>query len=67
MEWPSMVHASEIQSRLIADGLPVERAMSVTSELSLVPIGYRYKVERAQGDLYLYKTDHPGYFAVATE
>ena len=67
MEWPQMVHASEIQSRLIQDGLPVERAMSVSSELSLVPIGNRYKVERAQGDLYLYKTTAPGYFAVATE
>lgn len=67
MEWPEMVHASEIQTRLISDGVPVERAMSVSSELSLVPIGNKYRIERAQGDLYLYKTVLPGYFAVAAE
>lgn len=67
MEWPGMVHASEVQSRLIADGLPVERAMQVTSQLGTIPIGGRYKIERTQGDLYLYKTASPGYFGVATE
>jgi hypothetical protein len=67
MEWPNMVHASEVQSRLIGDGVPVERAMSVTSALATVPIGGKYRIERAQGDLYLYKTASPGYFAVATE
>ena len=67
MGWPEMVHASEIQTRLIQDGVPVERAMTVASELGLTPIGNRYKVERSQGDLYFYRTNLPGYFAVATE
>jgi len=67
MEWPNVVHVNEIQSRLIADGVPVERAMSVTSGLATVPIGGKYRIERAQGDLYLYATVNPGYFAVANE
>lgn len=62
--WPEIVHSSEIQSRLIMDGVPVERAMSITSEVGTTPIGNRYKIERAQGDLYLYKTIAPGYYRV---
>ena len=67
MNWPEMVHVSEIQTRLIQDGVPVERAMTVASEVGTTPIGNRYKVERSQGDLYFYRTNLPGYFAVAAE
>lgn len=63
--WPEIVHASEIQSRLLMDGIPVERAMAMVSEIALVPIGERYKVDRAQGDLFLYKMPNPGYYTVA--
>ena len=67
MEWPETVHVSEIQSRLIQDGVPIERAMAVASEIGTTPVGNRYKVERNQGDLFFYKTIMPGYFAVAAE
>ena len=62
--WPETVHISEIQSRLLHDGVPAERAMKVTSEVGLVPQGGRYRIERAQGDLYLYSRG-AGYFVVA--
>lgn len=66
MEWPAVVHLSEIQSRLINDGVPVERAMKVTSEIGPLPQGYRYRIERTQGDLYLYVRG-AGYYGVASE
>lgn len=64
--WPEVVHLSEIQSRLILDAVPVERAMSVTSQLGLLPLGSRYRIERTQGDLYLYSRGN-GYFNVADQ
>jgi len=64
--WPSMVHLNEIQSRMLHDGLPVERTMVAVSELRLLQHGGRYRIERAQGDLYLYSQGN-GYFAVADE
>lgn len=64
--WPELVHISEIQSRLLLDGVPVERAMKVTSEVGTLPHGSRYRVERAQGDLYLY-AQGAGYYRVAAE
>lgn len=66
MGWPELVHLSEIQSRLILDGVPVERAMKVTSEIGPMRQGERYRVERAQGDLYLY-VEGSGYYRVASE
>jgi hypothetical protein len=67
MQWPDIVHVSEIQTRLIHDGVPVDRAMSAASEVGRVMPGGRYRMERAQGDLYFYATVNPGYFAVASE
>jgi hypothetical protein len=64
--WPDLVHISEVQSRLILDGVPVERAMKVTSELGPLHHGGRYRVERAQGDLYFY-VQGGGYYRVASE
>lgn len=66
MAWPELVHVSEIQSRLLHDGVPVERAMKVTSEVGPLQRGARYRIERAQGDLYLY-AQGAGYFRVASE
>lgn len=54
MEWPEVVHVGEVQSRLILDQVPVERAMKITSELGQLQLGARYRIERAQGDLFLY-------------
>jgi hypothetical protein len=65
MEWPELVHVSEIQSRLLHDGMPVERAMKVTSEIGPLRHGDRYRIERAQGDLYLY-AQGAGYYRVAS-
>lgn len=64
--WPEIVHVSEIQSRLLNDGVPVERAMKVTSEVGPLTLGARYKIERAQGDLYLY-AQGSGWYRVASE
>jgi hypothetical protein len=66
MGWPELVHLSEIQSRLILDGVPVERAMKVTSEIGPMRLGERYRVERTQGDLYFY-VEGSGYYRVASE
>lgn len=62
-----MVHVSELQSRLINDGVPVDRAMSLATEIGAVPVGGRYRLERAAGPLYFYVTVNPGYLAVASE
>ena len=66
MEWPQVVHITEIQSRLINDGVPVERAMKVTSEIGPLLNGDRYRIERGAGDLYLYAHGN-GYYHVAGE
>ncbi len=66
MEWPQLVELCEIQSRLLNDGVPVERAMKITSEVGTLAHGARYKIERTQGDLYLY-AQGAGYFYTATE
>lgn len=66
MGWPELVHLSEIQSRLILDGMPVERAMKVTSEIGPLRLGDRYRVEREQGDLYLYPQGS-GYYRTASD
>jgi hypothetical protein len=66
MEWPVLVHISEIQSRLILDGVPVERAMRAASELATLNHGGRYRLERGAGDLYFYGQGS-GYYRVATE
>lgn len=52
--WPEIVQLNEIQSRLINDQVPVERAMKITSELGTLQLGDRYRIERAQGDVFLY-------------
>lgn len=54
MEWPRVVQQSEIQSRLIHDGVPVERAMMTASETRLLQLGDRYRIARSQGDVFLY-------------
>jgi hypothetical protein len=51
---------------MLHDGVPVERTMVAVSELRLLQHGGRYRIERAQGDLYLYSQGN-GYFAVADE
>jgi hypothetical protein len=66
MEWPTEVQLSEIQSRLIMDGVPVDRAMHDTSAIGQLRHGGRYKVERAQGDLFLYALG-AGWYHVADE
>lgn len=64
--WPDLVHINEIQSRLLHDGVPVERTMKVTSEIAPLQHGARYRIERAQGDLYLY-AQGAGWYRVANE
>lgn len=66
MEWPQVVHISEIQSRLIIDGFPTERAMKATSELGPLPNGSRYRLEHEGKDLYFYAHGN-GYYHVADE
>jgi hypothetical protein len=63
--WPEVVQYMEVQSRLINDGVPVERAMKYTSEIARLQLGDRYRIERAQGDLFLYARGD-GWFHVAT-
>jgi hypothetical protein len=63
--WPDTVHISEIQSFLLHDGVPVERAMRITSELGPLPPGDSYRIQREQGDIYLHRTVVPGYFQVS--
>jgi hypothetical protein len=62
--WPEIVHLSEIQGRLLGDGVPAERAMFLTTQLAQMQPGQSRRVERPQGDIYLYRTDAPSYFAV---
>jgi hypothetical protein len=52
--WPEVIELGQIQSRLIHDGVPVERAMKVSSDAGLLQLGDRYRIEREQGDVYLY-------------
>jgi hypothetical protein len=66
MGWPVLVHISEVQPRLILDGLPVERAMRAVSELATLHHGGRYRVEHSEGDLYFY-AQGSGYYRVASE
>jgi hypothetical protein len=54
MEWPDVIQGDTIASRLINEGVPAERAMHVASQASLVQLGGRFRVERAEGDLFLY-------------
>jgi hypothetical protein len=54
MQWPEVIQGDTIQSRLINDGVPVERAMRVTSEIGRLRLGDRYRIERAEGDVFLY-------------
>jgi len=65
--WPDVVHLNEIQSRLINEGMPAERAMLATSEIGLVRFGGTYRLERAAGALYLSATNLPGYYSVSAE
>jgi hypothetical protein len=66
MEWPQVVHISEIQSRLINDGFPIERAMKATSEIGPLQNGARYRLEHNGKDLYFYAHGN-GYYHVADE
>lgn len=66
MEWPEIVRYDEVQSRLINDGMPVERVMRVVSELRTTPHGGRYRVERAVDALLFYAMGN-GYYRVASE
>jgi hypothetical protein len=66
MEWPQVVQLDEIQSRLINDGVPVERAMKITSELGTLRLGDRYRIERNQGDVFLY-AQGGGMFVTSSE
>ena len=54
MQWPEIVQQDQIQSRLILDGVPVERAMRISSETARLQLGDRYRVERDEGELFLY-------------
>jgi hypothetical protein len=54
MQWPDVVQQDQIQSRLILDGIPVERAMKVSSETARLQLGDRYRIERTEGDVFLY-------------
>ena len=68
MSWPEAVHASEVQSRLLQEGVPVERAMQMTSELRNVPPGGTYRVELAGGSaVLLHATIVREWFAVSRE
>lgn len=63
MNWPETVHLSEIQSRLLHDGVPVERAMHVVSEVGSLQHGDRYRV---RDGLFFYALG-AGYYRTATE
>jgi hypothetical protein len=65
MEWPASVQLNEIQSRLIYDDVPTERAMMIMSEVAKLPMGAEYTVERPQGNL-RFRLIAPGYFNVAS-
>ena len=54
MQWPEVVQQDQIQSRLINDGVPPERAMLVSSETARLQLGDRYRIARAEGDVFLY-------------
>lgn len=61
-----MVHGGEVQSRLLQEGIPVERAMQMTSELRTVPPGGTYRVALTQGGaILLHATAVPEWFAVS--
>ena len=64
--WPPIVEQDQIQSRLINDDVPVERAMKIASEVALLRLGDRYRIERPQGDVYLY-AQGGGMFVTASE
>lgn len=54
MQWPEIVQQDQIQSRLIHDGVPVERAMKISSETARLQLGDRFRIERTEGELFLY-------------
>lgn len=54
MQWPDVIQGDTIQSRLINDGVPVERAMHTASQAGLLRLGDRFRVERPEGELFLY-------------
>ena len=64
--WPDMVHANELQSRLIHDGMPPDRVMYVESQLGNLQLGEKFRIERTQGNLVLYPQG-AGWLAVRPE
>jgi hypothetical protein len=54
MQWPGVIQGDTIQSRLINEGVPYERAVHTASQAGLLKLGDRFRVERAEGDLFLY-------------
>lgn len=62
--WPEIVHCDEVQSRLLNDGVPVERAMSIDSEVRTIPFGSTYRIELPSGPVVLYGQGG-GWFRVA--
>ncbi len=64
--WPQIVHLNEVQSRLINDGFPIERAMRLTSEMGQLQLGDRFRLERTQGNLLFY-AQGAGMFITAAE
>lgn len=64
--WPETVHLNEIQSRLINDGVPVERAMRITSEVGPIQRGSRYRIELPESVVVLY-AQGDGWYRTAAE
>lgn len=65
--WPDLVHCDEVQSRLIHDGMPVERAMGISSEVRTLVHGDRYRIERTQGNIMLYAQGAGWYRVVSAD
>jgi hypothetical protein len=67
MEWPEVIQFQHIQSTLILDGVPLERAQKYVSEIRQLQAGGKYHIERAGSpDLYLYVRGD-GWFYVRNE
>jgi hypothetical protein len=66
MEWPEVIQFQHIQSTLILDGVPLERAQRYVSEIRQLGGGAKYHIERSGEDLYLYARGD-GWFYVRNE